>query len=109
LAERTSRFSQIRSSKPHSSHLFKARRAPFRFTGGGRFFPHSWRALITGSWGSVGAFKCPTLRNLSAHEPYFHDGSAATLADVVEHYKKALGFQFSDDEKQDLVNFLSAL
>jgi cytochrome c peroxidase len=67
------------------------------------------RALITGSWGSVGAFKCPTLRNLSAHAPYFHDGSAATLADVVEHYKEALGFQFTDDEKQDLVNFLSAL
>jgi hypothetical protein len=31
------------------------------------------------------------------------------LADVVEHYKQALGFQFTDDEKQDLINFLSAL
>jgi hypothetical protein len=67
------------------------------------------RGLITGSWGSVGAFKCPTLRNLSARAPYFHDGSAATLADVVDHYKAALGFQFTDDEKLDLVNFLSAL
>jgi hypothetical protein len=67
------------------------------------------RALITGSWGSVGAFKCPTLRNLSARAPYFHDGSAATLSAVVDHYKAALGFQFTDDEKQDLVNFLSAL
>jgi cytochrome c peroxidase len=67
------------------------------------------RALITGTWQSVGAFKCPTLRNLSARAPYFHDGSAATLADVVEHYKKALGFEFTDAEKQDLVNFMSAL
>jgi hypothetical protein len=67
------------------------------------------RALITGSWGSVGAFKCPSLRNLSARAPYFHDGSAATLGDVVDHYKAALGFQFTDAEKQDLVNFLSAL
>jgi cytochrome c peroxidase len=67
------------------------------------------RGLITGSWGSVSAFKCPTLRNLSAHAPYFHDGSSATLSDVVDHYKAALGFQFTDDEKQDLVNFLSAL
>ena len=67
------------------------------------------RGLITGSWQSVAAFKCPTLRNLSAHAPFFHDGSAATLADVVEHYKQALGFQFTDDEKQDLINFLSAL
>lgn len=67
------------------------------------------RSLITGGWASVGAFKAKSLRNLSARAPYFHDGSAATLADVVEHYKKALGFEFTDAEKQDLVNFLSAL
>jgi len=67
------------------------------------------RSLITGSWPSVAAFKAKTLRNLSARPPYFHDGSAATLADVVEHYKKALGFELTDAEKQDLVNFLSAL
>ena len=67
------------------------------------------RSLITGGWASVAAFKVKTLRNLSARAPYFHDGSEATLAGVVEHYKQALGFEFTDAEKQDLVNFLSAL
>ncbi|HLP40434.1 MAG TPA: hypothetical protein VK465_02910, partial [Fibrobacteria bacterium] len=67
------------------------------------------RGLITGSWASTAAFKAPTLRNLAARPPYFHDGSAATLADVVEHYKKAMGFQFTDSEMQDLINFMKAL
>jgi cytochrome c peroxidase len=67
------------------------------------------RALITGQWRFINAFKIPNLRNLAARAPYFHNGSAATLKDVVEHYKTAMGFQFTDDEEQDLVNFLSAL
>lgn len=67
------------------------------------------RAAIAGSFTGTGAFKTPILRNLSARAPYFHDGSAATLADVVERYNKVLGFGFTDAEKQDLVHFLSAL
>jgi cytochrome c peroxidase len=35
-----------------------------------------------------GAFKTPTLRDVALTAPYFHDGSAATLVDVVEHYNK---------------------
>lgn len=35
-----------------------------------------------------GAFKVPSLRNVAATAPYFHDGSLATLAEVVEHYRK---------------------
>jgi cytochrome c peroxidase len=35
-----------------------------------------------------GAFKTPTLRDITLTAPYFHDGSAATLNDVVEHYAK---------------------
>jgi hypothetical protein len=67
------------------------------------------RAAVAGSWTGAAAFKSPVLRNLSAHAPYFHDGSAATLADVVARYDTVLGFGFSDTEKEDLVNFLSAL
>jgi cytochrome c peroxidase len=67
------------------------------------------RGIVTGSWPTTGAFKANTLRNLSSHAPYFHDGSAATLTDVVEHYKKSLGFELTDAETRDLVNFLSAL
>ncbi len=67
------------------------------------------RGIVTGSWPTVAAFKANTLRNLSSHAPYFHDGSAATLTDVVEHYKDSLGFELTDAETNDLVNFLSAL
>jgi hypothetical protein len=67
------------------------------------------RGLITGQWRFINAFKVPNLRNLAQRAPYFHNGSAATLKDVVEHYKTAMGFQFTDAEEADLVNFLSAL
>jgi hypothetical protein len=66
-------------------------------------------ALISGGWRSIDRFKVPVLRNLAARAPYFHNGSAATLADVVDHYVTVLQFSFTDAEKQDLVNFLSAL
>jgi len=35
-----------------------------------------------------GAFKTPTVRDVTKHAPYMHDGSVATLRDVVEHYNK---------------------
>jgi len=41
------------------------------------------RALITGKWADIGKFKGPILRGLSARAPFFHNGSAATLQDVV--------------------------
>jgi cytochrome c peroxidase len=67
------------------------------------------RAMITGRWFDVGAFKVPGLRALEARAPYFHDGSAATLQDVVRFYSLALGFRFTTAEEEDLVAFLSAL
>jgi cytochrome c peroxidase len=43
------------------------------------------------------------------HPPYFHDGSAATLPDVVEHYDAALGLTLDAPQKSDLVQFLLSL
>jgi cytochrome c peroxidase len=54
-------------------------------------------------------FKTPTLRGLAARPPYFHNGIAETLTDVVRHYEKALGFVFTPDERADLVAFMQAL
>jgi cytochrome c peroxidase len=50
------------------------------------------------------------LRGLAARAPYFHNGSAATLLDVINAYEAA-GFQygFSEDEKANLVAFLESL
>jgi cytochrome c peroxidase len=64
---------------------------------------------ITGRWDDLGLFKTPTLRALAARAPYFHNGIAATLEDVVRHYEKHFGFVFTDEERADLVAFLNAL
>jgi len=43
------------------------------------------------------------------HPPYFHDGSAATLADVVERYNTAMALNLSAQQKADLVQYLKSL
>ncbi len=66
-------------------------------------------ALITGKCADIGKFTVPQLRALAAREPYFHDGSAATLKDVVLFYDRRFEIGFTSQEILDLVNFLSAL
>jgi cytochrome c peroxidase len=67
-----------------------------------------------------GAFKTPTLRDVALTAPYFRDGSAATLMDVVEHYdrggddksnlsKDIRPLNLTRSEKDDLVAFMVAL
>ena len=67
------------------------------------------RGLITGKCADIGKVKGPILRGLAARAPYFHNGSAATLADVVEFYNQRFAIGFSEQQKADLVAFLSAL
>jgi cytochrome c peroxidase len=67
------------------------------------------RALISGNCADIGKVKGPILRGLAARAPYFHNGSAATLADAVEFYEGRFNLGLTDQEKQDLVNFLGAL
>jgi mono/diheme cytochrome c family protein len=49
------------------------------------------------------------LRGVWQHPPYFHDGSAATLADVVERYNSAKTLNLSAQQKADLVQYLKSL
>src|SRR6185312_3339228 len=75
------------------------------------------RFLVTKHASDVGAFKTSTLRNVLVTPPYFHDGSQATLWDVMDHYNKG-GVQnpfldggiqrlgLSEREIDDLVAFL---
>lgn len=67
------------------------------------------RALITGLWVDIGKIKGPVLRGLAARPPYFHNGSAASLRDVVEFYNKRFNIGLTAQEKNDLVAFLSSL
>ena len=67
------------------------------------------RAMITGQCADIGKFKTAGLRNLASRPPYFHNGSAPDLATVVEFYNNRFSIGLTDDEKADLVAFLSTL
>ena len=67
------------------------------------------KAMISGQCKDIGRFKGPILRGLASRAPYFHNGSAATLLDVVNFYDQRFGIGFTDRQKTDLVNFLNSL
>jgi hypothetical protein len=67
------------------------------------------RALISGKCADIGRVKGPILRGLAARAPYFHNGAAATLSQVVEFYNQRFHMGLSDQDKADLVAFLKAL
>ena len=48
--------------------------------------PNTGAFEVTKNPKDVGRFKAPTLRNIAVTAPYMHDGSAATLEDVLDHY-----------------------
>ena len=55
------------------------------------------------------AYRTTPLRGLLQHSPYFHDGSAATLADVVAHYERVLALTLTEQQRRDLVEYLKSL
>lgn len=67
------------------------------------------RALVTGQCADIGKIKVQTLRNLSARAPYFHNGSAAGLADVVRFYEARFNIGLTGQQQADLVAFLGSL
>ena len=54
-------------------------------------------------------YRTSPLRGIWQHPPYFHDGSAATLPDVVTHYNGVLKLNLSAQEQADLVEYLKSL
>ena len=86
--------------------------------------PDVGRAKISGAEEDTGAFKTPSLFDISKSAPYFHDGSVATLEEAVDlmlsggkpnewldetNLSDAKNANLSDDEKADLMAFLKAL
>jgi cytochrome c peroxidase len=63
-------------------------------------------ALRTGKFADIGRFKPPQLRGLGARAPYFHNGMAKTLTDVVKFYNQRFNIGFTDDEIRKVVLFL---
>jgi cytochrome c peroxidase len=78
------------------------------------------RYNVTKDEADKGAFKTPGLRHISRSAPYMHNGSEATLEDVVEFYNRGgdvaknrspmiMPLSLTEQEKKDLVNFMKAL
>jgi cytochrome c peroxidase len=67
------------------------------------------QALITGKCADLSKFKVPTLRGLAARAPYFHNGLAKTLMDVVNFYDARFVINFTPQQKADLAAFMGAL
>jgi cytochrome c peroxidase len=78
------------------------------------------RQTLTGRSGDLGKFKVPTLRNVAVSAPYMHDGSLATLRDVIDQYARGgrgdptadpliKPLALTDGDKSDLIAFLGSL
>lgn len=67
------------------------------------------RALVTGHCSDFNRVKGPILRGLAARAPYFHNGAAATLREVVDFYNQRFQMNLTKNQKHDLVAFLDSL
>jgi len=67
------------------------------------------RAMLTAKCADVGKLKGPILRGLAARAPYFHNGAAKSLMDVMEFYNERFNLNLTAQEKADLVAFLQTL
>ena len=101
--------------------------ADFNFTNGNfannglyEIYADSGRIRLTGLEEDRGIFKIPSLRNVELTAPYMHDGSLESLNQVIEHYQNGgknhenksplvQGFLISEEEQEDLANFLKSL
>ena len=83
--------------------------APHPFLGRVIYTQDPGRALISGLCNDVGTIVMEQFRGLSARAPYFSNGSASSLRELVDFYDRRYAIGFSEGEKQDLVNFLSSL
>lgn len=67
------------------------------------------KALISGQCSDIGRIKGPILRGLASRAPYFHNGAAANLSQVVNFYNKRFQIGLTPQQMQDLINFLQTL
>jgi cytochrome c peroxidase len=116
-------FEDLGCAECHGGFLFSEATAPvsaFHNTGLALEYADPGLAAVTGRTEDEGRFRPPSLRNVALTAPYFHDGSAATLDDVLDHYarggephpnksKLVTGFALSAQDRADLLAFLGAL
>ena len=94
--------------------------------------PNTGVMSVTGDPADMGRFRAPSLRNIAVTAPYMHDGSMATLSEVLDHYAAGgrkinsgpyagdgsksplrssmmIGFTLSERDRADVLAFLDAL
>jgi hypothetical protein len=67
------------------------------------------KALVTGQCTDIGRTKGPILRSLASRAPYFHNGAAANLTQLVNFYNQRFQIGLSSQQMRDLINFLQTL
>jgi len=67
------------------------------------------RALISGKCNDVGTIVMQQFRGLAARAPYFSNGSAESIPELINFYDRRYNIQLRDSERRDLANFLSSL
>ena len=67
------------------------------------------KALITGKCSDFNRGKGPILRGLAARAPYFHNGAARNLTEIVNFYDQRFDMKLTNQEKADLIAFLNSL
>ncbi|MEO6705453.1 MAG: hypothetical protein ABIN04_06340, partial [Ginsengibacter sp.] len=81
-------------------------------TNGGKLHPQSASVAIDKDYVKRSATKqwrVTPLKGIWQHPPYFHDGSAKTLTDVVERYNQVRNLKLNTSEKADLTEYLKSL
>ena len=87
----------------------KAGVPPHPFLGRVFYTQDPGRGLISGKCHDVGAIVMQQFRGLAARAPYFANGSAGSLRALVDFYDRRFNIGYTDQEREDLINFLSAL
>ena len=82
---------------------------PHPFLGREIYTSDPGRALVTGHCADIGAITMGQFRGLAARAPYFANGSAKDLRELVDYYDRRFDMRLSGQEKQDLINFLGVL
>jgi hypothetical protein len=83
--------------------------APHPYLGRVIYTSDPGRALISGRCVDVGSIVMQQFRGLAARAPYFSNGSARTLRELVDYYDRRFDMKLNEQEKQDLTNFLGVL
>jgi len=67
------------------------------------------KGLISGLCSDMNRVKGPILRGLAARAPYFHNGAAQNLTELVNFYNQRFRMNLTAEQKEDLVAFLNSL